>query len=44
VTDDDGVLAGSGRDGEFDLRVGSGELGKKRLDEAAIEWLGYIER
>jgi hypothetical protein len=37
VADDDGVLAGSGGDGEFDLRVGGSELGKKRLDEAAIE-------
>lgn len=35
VADDDGVLAGSGRNGELDLGVGGGELGEKRLDEAA---------
>lgn len=38
MADDDGVLSGSGGDGEFDLRVGGGELGEERLDEAtAVE-------
>lgn len=42
VTDDDGVLARSGRDREFDLGVGGGELGEERLDEAAIAWLESV--
>jgi hypothetical protein len=36
VTDNDGVLSGSRGDGVFDLRVGGGELGEKRLDEATV--------
>jgi hypothetical protein len=44
VTDNDGVLAGSGRDGEFDLRVGGGELGEKRFDEATVIRLDNTEK
>lgn len=35
MSDDDGVLAGSWRDGEFDLRVGGGKFGQDGLDELA---------
>ena len=34
MSDDDGVLAGTGGNGEFDLGVGGGEFGEERLDEA----------
>lgn len=43
VTNDHGVLAGSGGDGEFDLGVGGGELGEERLDEAAAARLEQIQ-
>lgn len=36
MTDNDGVLSRSRGDGEFDLGIGSGELGEKRLDEATV--------
>lgn len=39
MSDDDGVLARPGGDGELDLRVGGGELGEERLDEAAARYL-----
>lgn len=35
MSDDDGVLAGPWRDGEFDLGVGGGKLGQDRLDKVA---------
>jgi hypothetical protein len=44
VTDNDGVLSGPRGDGEFDLRVGGGELGEKRLDEATAIRLDNTEK
>lgn len=39
MTDNDGVLSRSRGNGEFDLGIGSGELGEKRLDEATVVML-----
>lgn len=44
MTDNNGVLSGSRGDGEFDLRVGGGELGEKRLDEATTIRLDNSEK
>lgn len=39
MSDEDGVLAGAGRNGKLDLGVGGGEFREKGLDEAAVTML-----
>lgn len=44
VSDNDWVLAGTGRDSELDLGVGGREFREKGLDEAAATQLGDASR